>query len=128
MSTEITKSNSQENQLAETRPERTIRPAYEVFNEDHAYRVRVAMPGVSKEGLTITLENDELLIHGNKSSFRKSDWQPVFQEISEASYQLRLQLNVSIDEDKIGAKIEEGILQISLPVSEEAKPRSITVE
>lgn len=128
MSTDITKTEKNQNQLASTRPERTLRPSYEVTSGDHAYEVKVAMPGVSKEGLSITLENDELLIQGTKGSIRRPDWKPVFQEITEAHYQLRLQLNVSIEEEKIGARIEDGLLQVTLPVSEQAKPKAIAVD
>ncbi len=126
MSTELNKTESN-TQLAETRPTRKLRPTYEVSDRKDAYEVYVTMPGVNREGLSVTLDNDELLITGDKKRINPAGWTRVHQEILEGDYELRLQLNVAINEDKIAAKIEDGLLRVTLPVAEEAKPRTITV-
>lgn len=126
MSTELAKTDSN-TQLAETRPTRKLRPAYEVSDTKDAYEVNVTMPGVNRNGLSVTLDNDELLITGSKQAINPDGWTRVHQEILEGDYELRLQLNVAINEEKIAAKIEDGLLRVTLPVAEEAKPRSISV-
>lgn len=131
MNTEISKTQDPANEntsLAEARAERYIRPAYEVIPGGESYEVRVTMPGVDKAGLSVTLEKDDLLIEGRRAAWRQPSWQPVHREISDANYRLRLQLNVAINEEKITARIEDGILSVTLPVAEEAKPRTIAIE
>jgi len=130
MSTEITQQEPQNSQteLSATRPERFIRPTYNVTQSEDAYEVTVVMPGVSKDGLSVTLDKGDLLIEGTKTNYREPSWQVVHQEISDANYRLRLQLNITINEGEIKARIEDGILKVTLPVAEEAKPKRIAVE
>jgi len=85
------------------------------------------MPGVSKEGLGITLEDNELTIVGH----RKHEAYPgetLFQESRAADYRRVFELDPAIDSAKISAKIEQGVLTLTLPKSERVKPRKIVVE
>lgn len=122
MSTEILKkeTNATANQPA-------IRPAYEVINGDHAYEVRVALPGVAKADATVTLEDGVLTVEGRRRSVAQDSWRLAHREIPVADYRLRLTLNVRIDEAKISAETRDGILSVQLPVAEEAKPRAIKI-
>lgn len=130
MNTEIAKAKQPEaeSELSAARPERYIRPGYEVIPSEDSYEVRVVMPGVGKEGLSLTLDKDDLLIEGTRTQRRNPSWKVVHQEISDANYRLRLQLNVAIEDSKIAAKIENGILRVTLPVAEEAKPKTISID
>ena len=104
-----------------------LRPHYEV-HQDGDYTVKVYMPGVGKEGVDIVIDNKALSIEGiRQKSYVGENWRPRYREIPAADYRLRLELNIPVDENKISAKTEHGVLILTLPVEEAAKPRKITV-
>ncbi len=123
MDTQITK----ETPAKAAKEQRYLRPRYEVDTSQDEYFVRVYLPGVKKEAVDITLDNDDLLILGHRSSVVQDGWKTIYRELPDADYRLKLQLNVHIDGSRIGAKVEDGILTVTLPVAEEAKPRQISV-
>ncbi len=112
----------------QVRPQRYLRPHYDVSGDQDAYTVRVYMPGVPKEGVELTLDREHLHIEGRRSSTTQEGWEPVFREIAEADYRLQLDLNIEVDDEKIEARTENGVLTLRLPVAESAKPRSIQVD
>ncbi len=120
-----------ENKTPETRaqrPQRFLKPHYEVQEQKDAYHVRVFMPGVAKDGVKITLEKDRIFVEGSRREWTGASWKPIFREIPDADYRLQLELNVDIDESRIEARTESGVLDLKLPVSEAARPRTIAVE
>ncbi len=124
MNTELCKTN-------ECQPANTInyqKPRYSVIDHNDFYQVRVDVPGVNKDGVSITHEGDTLLIKATRNAANRSDWKLLREENRELDYQLKLQLNVDVDGEKISAKTENGILTVTLPIAEAAKPRTISVE
>lgn len=120
-----------ENRTPETRAahaQRYLKPHYEVQELKDAYHVRVFMPGVAKDGVKITLEKDRIFVEGSRRELSGASWKPVLREIPNADFRLQLELNVDIDESSIEARTESGVLDLKLPVSESARPRSIPVE
>lgn len=111
-----------------TEPQRFIRPQYKIVSEDHRHVLRVVVPGVAKEGVSISREKDNLLITAHRTSHFQHSWKAIGREIPDADYRLRLQLNVAIDDEGISAKLDNGILEVELPVAEEAKPRQISID
>ena len=96
------------------------RLATDVFEDANNFYARFEVPGVKKEDVKIEL-NDRLLT----VSVEKRDKTPN----SEKSYTLTRSVSVpdSVEADKIGAKLEDGVLTLSLPKQEQRKPRSIEV-
>ena len=127
MSEQVTLHEKQTPQRA-TRPQRYLKPHYEVAEEKGAYEVRVFMPGVAKNDVKLTLERDRIFIEGSRRAVTDASWKPIFREIPDADYRLQLELNVDIDENAIEARTEMGVLNLRLPVAEAARPRSIQVE
>ncbi|HNX05654.1 MAG TPA: Hsp20/alpha crystallin family protein [Opitutales bacterium] len=105
----------------------TIRPSYESTERADAYEVRIRMPGVRKEGVSIALHGDELIVGGAKAPTPEG-WRALRREIPDSNYALTLGLNVEIDGEKISAKVEDGVLTLTLPKAEKAKPRQISIE
>ena len=126
MSTEIAK--REEAPLSKVRQQQYVRPYYEIEDLEHAYEVRVHLPGVSRGNSTVTLDKDTLIVEAERTTHWDKAFRPVHREIPEADYRLRLQLNVRVDEKKISAKTVDGILIVHLPVADEAKPRTIKVK
>ena len=84
------------------------------------------MPGVNKDGLEITLENNELTIIGRRNSETVSG-ELLFRERSAAHFRRIFELDPAIDTGRINAKVIQGVLTLTLPKSEQVKPRKIAV-
>jgi HSP20 family protein len=106
--------------------EQFVAPIASVVEDNDGYVLRVEMPGVSKEGLEISLEDNELTIIGRRS-IPEIDGTLVHQELRRENFRRTFELDPSIDGQKIGAKIEDGVLTVTLPKAEHVKPRKITV-
>ena len=103
------------------------KPRYTVANVAEAFEIEVELPGVTKSGLSINLEEDILSIRGERSGAMPEVWKPLHRELSGLNYQLRLRVTTPVDAEKIVAKLEEGILKVTLPVKATAQPRRIEV-
>lgn len=103
------------------------RPVYEVKEADEAWAVTVYLPGVTKEGLSITDEDGTLTIQGDRAWKQPTDWTSLYRESSELPYQLQLQHEHAVDADKAVAELKDGVLRLSLPKAESRKPRKIAI-
>src|SRR4051812_8437304 len=118
-----------EKQTANNRPTREeyVAPNVNIFETPEGYVLQAEMPGVSKNGLEITLEGTEITITGRRSPETVAG-ETLFRERHNADYRRAFELDPAIDTAKISAKIEQGILTLTLPKSERVKPRKITVD
>jgi len=103
-----------------------ISPEVNIFETREGYVLEAEMPGVAKEGLEITLDGTELTITGHRNGGQMPG-QPLFQESRAADFQRTFELDPAIDAARISARMEQGILTLTLPKLEKAKPRRITV-
>jgi HSP20 family protein len=116
-----------ENRETEARPtEQFVAPMASVTEENDGYTLRVEMAGVNKEGLELSIENNELTIVGRRS-LPAVDGTLIHRESRAENFRRIFELDPSIDANKISAKMEQGILTLSLPKAEHVKPRKITV-
>jgi len=104
-----------------------IAPEVNIFENKDGYVLEADMPGVSKEGLEITLEGNEITLVGRRH-LEPVNGEVLFRESREAEYRRVFALDPAIDTGKIAAKMEQGVLTLTLPKSERVKPRKITVE
>ena len=102
-------------------------PVADIAFSGDAYVLQVEMPGVEKSGLELTVENGELLIVGHRRRI-DSISEPVYREIRTNDYRRVYELDPSIDTGKINARIDQGLLTVTLPKAETVKPRKIAVE
>ena len=103
------------------------KPLYNVNGSADAYEVRIEMPGVPKGGVKLELDDNILSVRGERSTVLPQGMKALHRELSPLNYQLRLRLNTPVDEDKMTATLEDGVLAIRLPLKEVAKPRQIAV-
>ncbi|MFU8848779.1 MAG: Hsp20/alpha crystallin family protein [Opitutales bacterium] len=103
------------------------RPVYEVSENTDAFKVRVLMPGVKRDGVEISIEDETLSIVGTRLATMPEGWRPLRRELPEGDYRLNLRLNVPVNEGKIKARVEDGLLDLTLPKADEVKPRKIKV-
>jgi len=102
-------------------------PLVDVESNEEGYTIRAEMPGVDKSGLEITVDNGELTIVGHRRTSELAG-EPVYREIRNNDFRRVYELDPAIDTAKISARIEQGILTLTLPKAESVKPRKITVE
>jgi HSP20 family protein len=113
-------------QTNNVRPEECIAPNVNIFETQEGYVLEAEMPGVGKDGLDITLEGTEITITGRRSPETVTG-EALFRERNTADYRRVFELDPAIDTSKVSAKIEQGILTVTLPKSERVKPRKIAV-
>lgn len=105
----------------------TVKPLYEIKENDDAYGVTVYLPGVTKDGLELTAEAGEFRIVGRRAWKQPEGWTALYRETADAPYELVLTHDNAIDADKIAAELRDGVLRVSLPKAEAIKPRKIAV-
>lgn len=106
---------------------RFVRPAYRIGEQDTAYRVHVDMPGVQKGDVEISLVDGVLELTAKRASVAEGDWKPLGAAQVELTYRLRLAVGDEVDGQGISAKLENGVLLVTLPKAEEKRPRRIAV-
>jgi len=108
------------------RSEQFTTPVASVIEGSDVYMLNVEMPGVNKEGLEISVENNELTIIGRRS-LPQIEGTLIHRESRSENFRRVFELDPSIDMSNISARIEQGVLTLTLPKAEQVKPRKITV-
>ena len=101
-------------------------PEVNIFESKDAYVLQAELPGVNKDTLDITLENNELTIVGHRANTAPKAT-ALWRESSPADYRRVFELDPAIDTAKIDARVEQGVLTLRLPKSERVKPRKVAV-
>jgi HSP20 family protein len=97
-----------------------------VTESTEGYSLEIEMPGVKKEGLDISVDNNELTVIGRRS-LPAVEGTLIHHESRPENFRRTFELDPSIDVDKISARIEQGLVRLTLPKAEHVKPRKITV-
>ena len=105
----------------------SVRPRYDVEETTDAFKLVVQLPGVSRENLEITAEDDVIRITGRRDGARPDGWTPLYRESSAAAFELTLSHDHAINLDAVQAELKDGVLRASLPKTEAVKPRKIAV-
>jgi HSP20 family protein len=112
-----------------TIPARTFVPTTDIYETDQALTVVMEMPGVDKANLDINVENDVLSVTGRIDFSKYETLQPVYTEYNIGHYRRSFSLAPNrVDQEKIKAEMKDGVLTLTLPKAEQAKPRQIKVE
>ena len=105
--------------------ERYITPPVDIYETTKGLVVTADLPGVSKEGLDVRVENNLLTIRGKAAHAAPGDL--VYREYGLVNFFRQFELNEKVDQSKISAELKHGVLTLTLPQAEEAKPRKIEV-
>jgi HSP20 family molecular chaperone IbpA len=105
--------------------EKYITPPVDIFENSDGLVVKADLPGVAKEALEVRVDNNLLTIRGKAA--HTAPGQPVYREYTLANFFRQFELNDKVDQSKISAELKHGVLTLSLPKAEEAKPRKIEV-
>ncbi len=103
-------------------------PRVDVTETEHDFTVHAELPGLRKEDIQVTLEDNLLTIAGErKREDEQKDEQFYRRERAYGTFKRSFGLGTEVDADKIAANYKDGILTLTLPKSEAAKPRQIDV-
>ena len=104
-------------------------PAVDLYEEEDEVVLKAEVPGLSKEDLKIDLSDSTLTISGEKKKeeeIKEEDY--TYSERAYGSFSRSLQLPCAVKADKVKATFKDGILEVKLPKTEDAKKRHVTVK
>jgi len=106
-----------------------VYPALNLTEDADNFYVRAELPGVKPENLDISVVEGRLLIRGERKASTESPEANYHRREREAGFFRRtIALPARVAGDKVSASMKNGVLNVSLPKAEEAKPRKITVK
>lgn len=104
-----------------------IRPPVDIFEDAHGFTVIADMPGVSKDQLVVRVTGDNLVIEGTATVQTSGNVELLYGEVNNPQYRRSFTLSRELDPGKIEAKLNNGVLRLTIPKAETAKPRRIQV-
>jgi HSP20 family protein len=124
----VQKKREHETREETTIPARVFLPTTDIFESTDALTVILEMPGVEKRNVDVRVEDGVLSVQGRLDLSKYQGLQPLYTEYNIGHYARSFQLSSKIDQTKISAELQDGVLSLSLPKIEEAKPRTIQVK
>ncbi|MEO6032885.1 MAG: Hsp20/alpha crystallin family protein [Burkholderiaceae bacterium] len=109
-------------------PQQTLTPAVDITENESGIMLLADMPGVSKDRLTIKVEGDNLMIEGRAQIDVPENIELLHSEVRSPYFRRSFTLSRDLDPGKIEATLRNGVLQLQIPKSEEARPRRIEVK
>ncbi len=110
-----------------TAPGRYYVPYTDIYETDETLTVVMEMPGVEKKALDVALENNVLRVDGRIDFSKYEGMEPVYTEYNIGHYTRSFTLSSKIDQEKISAQLEDGVLTLTLPKGKDALPRQIAI-
>src|SRR5581483_4606268 len=110
-------------------PVQTFTPAVDVTKADDKWTVSMAIPGIDPKDIEINIEGRTLRVRGERTFGGYADGvEPVLSEISYGRFEREFTLPENIDQEKVQAAYRHGMLELTLPLMESAKPRRIEIQ
>lgn len=107
----------------------THTPSANVWEENDTVHVEMAVPGIKKEDIEITITEDSVSIRGNNKSEEKEDNNKRYYYRSmESSFEQTFNLPTKVDSNKSEAQLKDGVIHLTLPKADEVKPKSIEIK
>jgi len=103
-------------------------PPVDIYEDDDQVTLFADLPGVAKENLNLQIDKDTLQIYGKVAKADGDDGAAVYTEFPAKDFYRAFTIGEEIDRDKIAASISNGVLKLTLPKAERAKPRRIEIK
>jgi HSP20 family molecular chaperone IbpA len=110
-----------------TLPARSFLPTTDIYETDEALTVVMEIPGVEKKDVDVALENDVLRVEGRIDFSKYEGLEPLYTEYNVGHFARAFTLPRKIDQQQIGAQVEDGVLTLTLRKAKEAQPRRIAI-
>jgi HSP20 family molecular chaperone IbpA len=101
----------------------------DVYENENAITLLADLPGVPRDQLNLRVDGDTLLIEATATAGSgPQDMELVHGELQCAAYRRQFTLSRELDSSRIEAQLRDGVLRLTIPKAEEARPRRITVQ
>src|SRR3954465_11266938 len=124
---QVQKKREHEHREEATIPARVFLPTADIYETQDALTVILEMPGVEKANVDVRVEDGLLHVDGRLDLAKYQGLQPLYTEFNVGHYARSFQLSSKIDQAKIAAALNDGVLSLTLPKVEEAKSRVINI-
>ena len=111
-----------------TVPSKFYVPSTDIYETDGALIVLVELPGVERKNVSVKLENEVLRVEGQIDHSKYEGLEPVYSEYNVGHFTRAFTLSSQIDQNGIGAELEDGVLKLTLKKSKEALPKKIPIQ
>jgi HSP20 family molecular chaperone IbpA len=112
----------------QTTPGLVFTPAVDIFETEKTITLLADMPGVKADDLTIDLRDNTLTLSAEVAAVDNGDAEELLVEYETGRYYRQFTLGELIDQTNIDAKLNDGVLRLTLPKVEKATPKKITVK
>jgi HSP20 family protein len=103
-------------------------PAADIYEAENELVVNIDLPGIDPKTVDIRVENNVLTIRGEREMRKEQKGENIHRvERAHGAFARAFALTTSVDSDKIGAVYNAGVLSITLPKAEAARPRKIQI-
>lgn len=99
----------------------------DAWREGDTFKLEFDLPGVSPESIDLDVERNVLTVRAERVPARNQDWEMLASERPRGLFSRQLVLGDNLDLERIEASYDAGVLRLSVPVAEKAKPRKIEV-
>lgn len=112
---------------------RSVMPSYsslsaDIWEEGDTFFVKMALPGVTKDDISIEIDADVIRIKGGKKQEEKQDSKKRYYFRSlDTQFEQAFNLPTVVDADKAQASFKDGVLEIKLPKAEQYKPKKVSI-
>ena len=103
-------------------------PKVIVYDYDDKIGIVAEIPGLDKKNVTVEVEDSVLTIAGDKHGFDDSGGKCITRELKQSSFKRSFNLGEHLDGDNVSAKFKDGMLSISVPKVEPAKPKKHSIK
>ena len=117
------------NQETEFRPahQTKINHPVDIYEANDGLNIDIACVGLTKKDIDITVEGDILKVEYNRDKSKK-DEAYVHRNIAKRSFNLGWRISRRFDLNKLNAKLENGLLHLFAPLTEDNKPKTVTIK
>lgn len=111
-----------------TVPARYYMPATDITETDETLTVVMEVPGVERDAIDVNIENDVLRVEARIDFSKYEGLEPLYTEYNVGHFSRAFTLSNKIDQQRIAANVEDGVLTLTLPKAKEAQPRRIEIK
>ena len=113
---------------ADTAPQPHVVPPVDVFENESSITLLADLPGVPRDQLHVRVDGDNLVLEANAATAGPENLQLVYGEAQIPTYRRQFTLSRELDASRIEANLRDGVLRLTIPKAEEARPRRIQVQ
>lgn len=104
-----------------------LRPPVDIYEDAEGITLLADMPGVSKDRLTVQVDQDTLLVEGEAQIAMPEGMEALYADVRATRYRRGFTLSRELATDKVDANLKDGVLTIRIPKHEAVRPRKIEV-